>query len=299
MQNARPRTTTKLKDDAAKRMTAKPAVKGDAPAGTKTEKSAKSEKSTPKSAAVDARSTAKNDVAKSSAKAELKKEAKPKADKAKPERSTPKGVAKNSKKQVDKKFTATTRPRTNTVDEKIVAKPSAKPAKDAKAAKEAKAEKAEKTEKTEKAEARSAKPKGAKAKPKPVASTNRKGSVDRSGKDFDSARARAVYEALRQRAGQVIVDDATLDGKKVLARVVWALFAAEGAGSEMGLTAADASALLHLAAGVEVFSTNIARTCRDETALIVESEPDGRIKRYKLTARGREKAREIATHTIA
>ena len=129
-------------------------------------------------------------------------------------------------------------------------------------------------------------------------SSSRKGSIDRSGKDFDSARARAVYVALKSKAGQVIQDDATLDGKKVLARVVWALFAAENAGSEMGLTAADASALLHLAGGMAVFSTNIARTCRDEVELIEESEPDGRIKRYKLTPRGREKAREIATQTI-
>ena len=121
--------------------------------------------------------------------------------------------------------------------------------------------------------------KGAKKK------ASRKGSVDRTGADVDSPRARAVLEKLRaDSAARVIDEDALLEGKKVLARVVWALFAAEEAGSEQGLTAADASALLHLAAAMEVFSTNIARACRDETHLIQEGQPDGRSKRYKLTA---------------
>jgi hypothetical protein len=129
---------------------------------------------------------------------------------------------------------------------------------------------------------------------------SRKGSVDRTGADVDSPRARAVLEKLKSdAAAQVITEDALLEGKKVLARVVWALFAAEEAGSEQGLTAADASALLHLSAGMEVFSTNIARACRDETHLIQESQPDGRSKRYKLTAQGRAAAVALAVRPLA
>jgi hypothetical protein len=136
---------------------------------------------------------------------------------------------------------------------------------------------------------------------RPVTTTNekasRKGSVDRLGKDLDSPRARAVLLKL-QNGGRVIAESAAIDGKKVLARVLWALGAAEDAGAELGLTAADASALLHLVSGMEVYSTNIARTCRDENALIAESVPDGRSKRYKLTAEGRAQAQTLETRVL-
>ena len=131
-----------------------------------------------------------------------------------------------------------------------------------------------------------------KAKPK---GDGRKGSVDRSGKDLASPRAEAIVSHLKTGAGQVIADDADLSGKKVLARVLWALWAAEASGERDGLTAADTSALLHRAAGVEVFATNVARTCRDEVSLIEASVPDGRIKRYKLNQAGRLRARSLAT----
>lgn len=146
---------------------------------------------------------------------------------------------------------------------------------------------------------KSARAASATAKPKPTEkkprSKGRKGSVDRAGKDFDSPRARAVWQYVQDHGLGVITEDADVDGKKVLGRVLWALFAAEQAGSEKGLTTADASALLHLAAGMEVFATNIGRACRDHQELIVESEPDGRNKRYKLTDAGRQKAQAIAT----
>lgn len=127
---------------------------------------------------------------------------------------------------------------------------------------------------------------------------SRKGSVDRSGKDFDSPRARAIVERLKNEGIGVITEDAQLDGKRVLARVLWSLSAADKAGSELGLTAADASALLYMAAGVEVFATNVARTCRDETDLIEESEPDGRSKRYKLTDAGKAAAAKLDVRTL-
>lgn len=141
--------------------------------------------------------------------------------------------------------------------------------------------------------------KAAAPKPKPVAATkkksSRKGSVDRSGKDFDSPRAKAIWEYVRDNGLGVVTEEAMLDGKKVLARVVWALSAAEAAGSELGLTTADASALLHHAAGMEVYATNIGRACRDHDELIEESEPDGRSKRYRLTPKGKSLAVDIPT----
>ena len=145
--------------------------------------------------------------------------------------------------------------------------------------------------------ARAAKKKGGPTKK--ASGGNRKGSVDRSGKDFDSPRAKAIVEKLKEKSEGVVTDDSAYEGKRVLARVLWALDAADRAGSELGLTAADASALLHLAGGMEVFATNVARACRDEDALIAESAPDGRSKRYKLTDQGREAAAKISTRAIS
>jgi hypothetical protein len=129
---------------------------------------------------------------------------------------------------------------------------------------------------------------------KPQAAT-RKGSVDRKGDDFDSPRARAVAAWIKENGRAVVADDADLDNKKTLARVVWAVGAAEAAGSEQGLTAADASALLATVAGLDVFSTNVARAFRDESDLFVETVPDGRSKRYKLTSAGHARLAEVAT----
>jgi hypothetical protein len=147
------------------------------------------------------------------------------------------------------------------------------------------------------APAKPVKPKS--AAPRPVKdkkpASGRKGSVDRSGKDFDSPRALAIHEALASSNAGIITEEADLNGKKVLARVVWALAAADTAGSELGLTTADCSALLHLAADMEVFSTNIGRACRDHDDLIQESEPDGRSKRYRLTPQGKALANDIET----
>lgn len=134
--------------------------------------------------------------------------------------------------------------------------------------------------------------------PKKKSASKRKGSVDRSGKDLDSPRARAVVARLRDRGDKVVDEEAELDGKKVLARVVWALAAAEGAGSEKGLTTNDVSALLSLAAGIEVFATNIGRACRDHKELIEESEPDGRSKRYVLTPAGHKAAAALGTRPV-
>lgn len=129
----------------------------------------------------------------------------------------------------------------------------------------------------------------------PPSSSSRKGSVDRSGKDFDSPRARAVEGWLKEHGGAIVAEDATLNGKRTLARVLWAVALAEQAGSEHGLTAADTSALLSSAAGVEVFATNVARSFRDESELFCETTPDGRSKRYTVTDVGRTRLAEVAT----
>ena len=134
---------------------------------------------------------------------------------------------------------------------------------------------------------------------KKSANSRRKGSVDRSGKDLGSSRSRAIENKLRDEGGQVICEDSAYAGKKVLARVLWALDAAEKAGSEMGLTNNDSAALLSSAAGIEVFATNIGRACRDHPELITESEPDGRSRRYRLTDAGREAAATLKTRAIA
>lgn len=187
---------------------------------------------------------------------------------------------------------------------KAKAEPAARSTRSGKAAKDSKATKVSKATKATAAQAPSSGAaktdarRAARSAPKKAPGSNRKGSVDRSGKDLDSPRAKAVFDTLRERNGKVIVDDAALEGKRVTARVLWALAAAEEAGSELGLTAADASALLHLAAGMEVFSTNVARACRDERTLVEETAPDGRSKRYRLTAAGRQAAASLPTRPM-
>ncbi len=133
----------------------------------------------------------------------------------------------------------------------------------------------------------------AKAESKTPTAVSRKGSVDRSGKDFDSPRAKAVKAFIEGQGRPVISVDADLDGKKTLARVLWAMIAADDAGVEGGLTAADASALLSTVAGVEVFATNVARAFRDEAELFEETSPDGRSKRYTVTDAGRARGAEL------
>lgn len=165
-------------------------------------------------------------------------------------------------------------------------------------AKSAKAEKAEKAERAEKAE-KSAKAEKADAKKKPgrkkKSSSKRKGSVDKVGRDLASERADQVTESLRAAKRPVVTEEADLAGKKVLARVVWALSEARAAGLSDGLTTNDISALLSQAAGIEVFATNIGRACRDHHDLIAEGAADGRSKRYVLTPAGEKAATELAT----
>lgn len=135
--------------------------------------------------------------------------------------------------------------------------------------------------------------KAATKKPTTTATTTRKGSVDRLGKDLDSPRATQVANFIVSRKRSTVAEDAVLDGKRTIARVLWALAIAEQAGIDDGLTAVDASALLSTAAHVEVFSTNVARAFRDEHALFAETTPDGRSKRYALTAAGRARLAEV------
>lgn len=125
-------------------------------------------------------------------------------------------------------------------------------------------------------------------------SSSRKGSVDRSGKDFDSPRAREIAASIAQTGRPIIAEDADLDGKKTLARVLWAVAAGDDSGVE-GMTAADVSAVLSSVAGIEVFATNVARAFRDEPTLFAERGADGRSKRYAVTALGKARAAEVAT----
>lgn len=129
---------------------------------------------------------------------------------------------------------------------------------------------------------------------KKKANSKRKGSVDRSGKDFESERADRVMKWLEGDTNEVITEDGDHGGKKVLARVLWALGAAAGAGED-GMSTADVSALLYKAAKYEVFSTNVGRACRDHTSLIEVASTEGRSKLYRLTKAGKEAAGDLPT----
>ena len=148
--------------------------------------------------------------------------------------------------------------------------------------------------KKKKASAAAARPRPKKkAAPKADASASRKGSVDRLGKDFDSPRANKTASFIAANQRPVVDDELAVDGKKTLARVLWAMAMAESAGVDEGLTAADVSALLSQAANLEVFSTNVGRSLRDESELFAETSPDGRSKRYALAKAGRERSKGL------
>lgn len=204
----------------------------------------------------------------------------------------PADVEGKERERGDEQAAAREAPKTNGATQK--ATPS-KSATAAPAEREAPAPSKAPAKKATKKAATKAKPAAGKGDKAEKAKSSRKGSVDRSGKDFDSPRAKAIWEYVRDNGLGVVTEEAMLDGKKVLARVVWALSAAEAAGSELGLTTADASALLHLAARMEVYATNIGRACRDHEDLIEESEPDGRSKRYRLSPKGKSLAVDIPT----
>lgn len=139
-------------------------------------------------------------------------------------------------------------------------------------------------------------PDGAKKKAgrkKKSSSSKRKGSVDRSGKDISTPRAKRVAAHVKAEQLRLVTVDDETEGKKVLARVVWALAAARGAGEAEGMTTKDVSALLSDAADIEVFTTNIGRACRDHTDLIEAAAPEGRSKRYRLTDQGAEAAKPL------
>ncbi len=121
----------------------------------------------------------------------------------------------------------------------------------------------------------------------------RKGSVDRVGKDLDSPRANDIAAWLAAHPQPIVSEDAAVDGKRAVARLLWAVSVAQQAGHDDGLTAADASALLSSVAHIEMFATNVARAFRDERALFVEASVDGRSKRYTLTAAGKNRLVDV------
>lgn len=161
----------------------------------------------------------------------------------------------------------------------------------------ASAPKAKKSTTKKTAAKKSAAKKSGEKKPakKKTTKKSRKGSVDRSGKDFDSARADTVAAQMAKARTPILTEEADYNGKKVLGRVLWALWVAEQSGETEGMTTADVSALLHLTAKMDVYSTNVGRACRDHADLITVGKNDGRSKRYLLTAAGRTAAATIST----
>lgn len=113
------------------------------------------------------------------------------------------------------------------------------------------------------------------------------------GKDLDSPRANEIAAWLTAHPQPIVTEDAAVDGKRTVARLLWAVSIAQQAGHADGLTAADTSALLSSVAHVEVFATNVARAFRDERALFAETNVDGRSKRYTLTAAGQARLADV------
>lgn len=146
------------------------------------------------------------------------------------------------------------------------------------------------------------KPHKARARTKPrkeSAVATRKGSVDRAGQDIDSPRADRLLTRFANLATQdeslldgslwILTEEDDIDGKKLLARALWALwfahFFAEDE-DDKALSAADMCALIYKIASIDIFPTNIARICREYERFCDAAPADGRSKRFILSEKG-------------
>lgn len=140
----------------------------------------------------------------------------------------------------------------------------------------------------------------ARTKPrKESAVATRKGSVDRAGQDIDSPRADRLLTRFANLATQdeslldgslwILTEEDDIDGKKLLARALWALwfahFFAED-DDDKALSAADMCALIYKIASIDIFPTNIARICREYERFCDAAPADGRSKRFILSEKG-------------
>jgi hypothetical protein len=105
-------------------------------------------------------------------------------------------------------------------------------------------------------------------------------------KEIKSIRAERILELIKKDAARMVKKADTLEGKKSLAHLVWALGHAERAKMAEGISVHDVSSLLYKAAKIELYPINISRVVHSHANLVRQVSQEKRSKTYLLTENG-------------
>ncbi|HXW53108.1 MAG TPA: hypothetical protein VEL47_03275, partial [Myxococcota bacterium] len=114
----------------------------------------------------------------------------------------------------------------------------------------------------------------------------RKSSI-RPAKEIGSERADVILRKLENGSFKLVAKSDSLDGKKSLAYLVWALGHAELADVTEGVSVHDVSALLYRACKIDLYPINISRVVYGNPVLVRQVGQEKRTKKYLLTKDGK------------
>lgn len=114
----------------------------------------------------------------------------------------------------------------------------------------------------------------------------RKSSI-RPANEIKSDNASIILASLKNDSAHLVKKSDSLNGKKSLAYLIWALGHAERAKIKDGISVHDVSALLYQANKIELYPINISRVVHSNSELIRQVNQSKRTKTYLLTAEGK------------
>jgi hypothetical protein len=126
---------------------------------------------------------------------------------------------------------------------------------------------------------------------KKLAKKIRKSSI-KPAKEIGSLRAEVILERIRNNNVRLVEKHESIDGKKSLAFLVWALGQAELAELAEGISIHDISSLLYRACNIELYPINISRVVFSNPSLVQQAGQENRTKTYLLTPKGKALFRE-------
>lgn len=113
----------------------------------------------------------------------------------------------------------------------------------------------------------------------------RKSSI-KPAKEIGSQKALQILETLKTDSCRLVKKNDTIDGKKSLAYLVWALGHAERAKLTDGISVHDVTALLYQSCKIELYPINVSRVVYGNSLLIKQVGQEKRTKTYLLTPEG-------------
>jgi len=115
----------------------------------------------------------------------------------------------------------------------------------------------------------------------------RKSSI-KPAKEIGSLRADLILQKLEEDNRRRVSIHDTIDGKKSLAYLIWALGHAQEAEITQGISIHDVSALLYRACQIELYPINVSRVVYKNPALVRRAGQEKRTKTYLLTSEGQD-----------